>query len=229
MQLPIQKYLKAGVPQGSVLGPLLFLVYINDIVEDMESIARLFADDTSMSLAMENQFLRAQILNRDLGRILVWADKWKVVFNEGKTEMLYFSKRPDQYLPLTFGNTRLEKIDEHKHLGVTLQENCKWDGHIRSVVSKVSMLISCLKSFKYRLCRRTLETMYRSFVLPHFDYADILWDNCTEFLATTLEDLHLEALRTITGSVRGTSHQKLYQESGFCSLKERRRRHKLLV
>lgn len=74
-----------------------------------------------------------------------------------------------------------------------------------------------------------LETMYKSFIMPHFDYADIIWDNCTETQSNMLENLHLEAIRIIIGGVRGTSHQKLYEESGFCTLKERRRRHKLLM
>ena len=69
--------------------------------------------------------------------------------------------------------------------------------------------------------------MYKSFILPLFDYADIIWDNCTNTQSNMLEN-HLEAIRIITGSVRGTSHQKLYNESGFCTLKERRKRHKLI-
>mgnify|MGYP006286749693 CR=1 FL=1 len=70
--------------------------------------------------------------------------------------------------------------------------------------------------------------MYKSFILPHFDYADVIWDNCTEEQANSLENLHLEALRIIVGAIRGTSHQKLYEESGFCPLKERRKRHKIV-
>ena len=70
--------------------------------------------------------------------------------------------------------------------------------------------------------------MYKSFILPIFDYADVIWNNCTNKLSTSLEKLHLEAIRIITGAVRGTSHTKLYQESGFCPLKERRKRHKLI-
>ena len=69
--------------------------------------------------------------------------------------------------------------------------------------------------------------MYKSFILPHFDYADIMWDNCTETQSNLLENMHLEAVRIIIGAVKGTNHQQLYKESGFCSVKERRRRHKL--
>ena len=72
--------------------------------------------------------------------------------------------------------------------------------------------------------------MYKSFILPQFDYADIVWDNCSGTLSNMLENLHLEATRIILGAVRGTSHEKLYKESGFwISIKERRKRHKLLM
>ena len=67
--------------------------------------------------------------------------------------------------------------------------------------------------------------MYRSFILPQLDYADVIWDNCSLKLAEDLESLHLDAVGTIIGAVRGTSHQKLYAESGFTTLRERRFRH----
>ena len=69
--------------------------------------------------------------------------------------------------------------------------------------------------------RSVLDTMYKSFILPQFDYADIVWDSCSGTLSNMLENLHLEAIRIILGTVRGTSHEKLYKESGFCTLKER--------
>ena len=68
--------------------------------------------------------------------------------------------------------------------------------------------------------------MYRSFILPQLDYADVIWDNCSLILAEELESLHLDAIRTIIGAVRGTSHQKLYTESGFTTLRER---HKIIM
>ena len=173
--------------------------------------------------------VRGDILNRDLDKILEWSQKWKVTFNEAKTELLNFTRGAAPTSPIMFGSTNVEGKEGHKHLGVIFQSDCKWDTHIKTIASKVNMLISCLKSYKYRLSRRSLETMYKSFILPHLDYADVVWDNCTEFLSNTLECLHLEALRIITGSVKGTSHLKLYEESGFCSLQERRRRHKLLT
>ena len=70
--------------------------------------------------------------------------------------------------------------------------------------------------------------MYKPFIFPHFDYADVIWDNCTDTPSKMLENPHLEAIRIIMGGIRGTSHRKLYEESGFCTLKERIKRHKFL-
>ena len=89
--------------------------------------------------------------------------------------------------------------------------------------------VSCLKSYKYRLNRRSLEIMYKSFILPHFDYADVVWDNLTQRQIQDLEEIQLEALRTIIGTVRGTGHDVMYEESGLIPLRIRRERRKLIL
>lgn len=224
------KPISAGVPQGSVLGPLLFLIYINDIVDDIDSAVKLFADDTSIYLGLDDSAERTRLLNSDLKKIINWSKKWKVVFNPAKTKLMTFSNRrqPDT-LPLLFGQEILVETNMHKHLGVILQNNGRWENHIDSLISKTRILIACLRSYKYKFSRKSQKTIYTSFILPHLDYADVIWDNCTDRLSNELESLHLDALRTIVGAVRGTSHIKLYNESGFMSLTERRRRHKLIM
>ena len=97
------------------------------------------------------------------------------------------------------------------------------------LIAKCRCQVACLRSFKYRLSRKALETMYRSFIVPQLHYADVIWDNCSLKLAEELESLHFDAIRTIIGAVRGTSHQKLYTESGFTTLRERRFRHKIIM
>ena len=90
------------VPQGSVLGPLLFLIFINDIVNDTQSVFELFADDTSMSLALKTANVRADIMNSELQKINHWVKKWKVKFNEEKTKLLNCIRDQNLVLPLKF-------------------------------------------------------------------------------------------------------------------------------
>ena len=142
---------------------------------------------------------------------------------------MLFKKDNHPVYPLSFGNCVLEDKECHKHLVLIFQSNCKWEKHIISIIRNVTLPISCLRSFKYKLCRKALDITYKAFILPQFDYADLVWDNCAGTLSNMLKNLRLEAIRIILGAVRGTSHEKLYKESRFCSLKERRKRHKLFM
>ena len=134
----------------------------------------LSADDSSLSLALNNPNSPAEILNHDLENINEWAKNIKVRFNEEKTEQLNLTRGQNQNQQLTFGSTTLKETPSHKHLEIILQNNCRWDEHIRSVINETSMLISCLRSYKYKISRKALETIYKSFIFPLFDYADIV-------------------------------------------------------
>ena len=174
-----------------------------------------------MYLCLENPHIWAEHLNNDLEKIMQWANKWKIKFNARKTELMNIS--------LNFGRTILEDTHSHKHLGIIFQNNCKWEGYIEMLIAKCRCQVACLRSFKYRLSRKALETMYMSFVLTQLDYADVIWDNCGLKFAENLKSLHLDAIRTIIGAVRGAGHQKLYTESGFTTLRETRFRHKIIM
>ena len=115
----------AGVPQGSVLGPVLFLIYINDIIENIDSIIKLFVADTSMYSFIIDTILQSQVLNYDLQKIDTWAKKWKVNFNQTKTELMILTREMNPNIPaLFFDNIQLNPTESHKHLGVTIQNDC---------------------------------------------------------------------------------------------------------
>ena len=130
--------IKAGVPQGSILGPLLFLVYINDIVENIHSSIRLFADDASLYIIVDDPIDSANQLNNDLQTIHLWAKTWLVTFNPAKSESVIFSrKRNKPYHPRVFMNqTEIEEVTSHKHLGVVFPNDCTWHEHLDYIKSK---------------------------------------------------------------------------------------------
>ena len=108
-----------GYPQGSVLGPLLFLLYINDIADSLTSFTRLFADDTSLSYSSQNLNEIENTINRDLQNISSWSRKWLITFNPNKTNVLFFSNIYNNVdLNFLFDDKRLFPVSEHRHLGV---------------------------------------------------------------------------------------------------------------
>ena len=118
--------IRAGVPQGSILGPLLFLVYINDIVEDIGSHIRLFTDDTSLFIIVDDPVTSAVRLNTDLEKISRWAITWLVIFNPTKSESFFASRNINRpvHPPLYMQNVQIEEVECHKHLGVCLSNDC---------------------------------------------------------------------------------------------------------
>ena len=108
---------KAGVPQGSWLGHILFIIYINDTIKDIESDILIFADDTSLMASGSDPAETANELNRDLLTISAWATKWKVTFNDKKSRDIIFSNKCLNNSPtLTFGETYIERVNTHKHI-----------------------------------------------------------------------------------------------------------------
>ncbi len=107
--------IKAGVPQGSILGPLLFLVFINDIVNDLGATVRLFADDTSLYIIVENPQTASTILNDDLNKIHSWAQSWLVTFNPAKTETLLLSRKrnTNNHPTLYMNRTPIKEVTTH--------------------------------------------------------------------------------------------------------------------
>ena len=115
------------MPQGSRLGPLLFIIYINDIVQDIESEIMIFADDTTLLAHGSDPAETTSQLNRDLTKIAEWAAKWKVTFNAGKSkDMIFTNKLLNNSPPLKFNGENIERVNTHKHLGVHLKSNLMW-------------------------------------------------------------------------------------------------------
>ena len=210
----------AGVPQGSILGPLLFLLYINDILNVIGSNIRLFADDTSLFIIVEDPLTAAGSLNTDLDRISEWAATWLVSFNPDKTESLLISRKVNRpyHPPLCMQDYQNTEVESHKHLGLYLSNDCSWHKHIDYITKKAWYRINILRKIKFRLDRKSLETIYIAFIRPLLEYGDIIWDNCTQLEKIELDKIQNDAARIATGRTKLVSIDALYKEIGWETL-----------
>ncbi|MCG8113032.1 MAG: reverse transcriptase domain-containing protein [Candidatus Thiodiazotropha taylori] len=221
--------IKAGVPQGSILGPLLFLLYINDIVEDINSSIRLFADDTSLYVIVEKPDQAAHQLNSDLSKVHQWATKWLVTFNPAKSESITFTRKRHKpfHPPVLMNQTQINEVGSHKHLGLIFTSDCTWHEHLEYIKSKAWTRINVMRKHKFILDRKSLQTIYISFIRPLLEYADVVWDNCTQYEVNELEKIQNEAARIVTGATKLVSIDALRSETGWETLSSRRKKHKL--
>ena len=203
--------IESGVPQGSVLGPLLFLICINYLESNIKSNIKFFTDDTMLFSAVKDPLISANDLNHDLDTICGWAHQWKLEFNPGAmkqaNEVLFSCKKSIPYHPrLTFNRSVITKVNEQKHLGI----------------------INHLSSF---LPMNSLDQMYKALVRSHLDYCDIIYhipskqNQLGEILNTLMEKagkIQYQAALDITGAWQGSSRSNLYDELGWESLSDRR-------
>ena len=219
---------KAGVPQGLILGPLLFLIYIKNLPNDLNSNVKLFAEDTSLFSVVHNITGSAILLNSDLFKINEWALQWKMSFNpdpikQGQ-EIMFSRKTSKRNHPgLMFNNNIVNLTTNHKHLGMLFDSKLSFDENLKSVLKKISQTVGLLQKFQGILPRTSLITICKSFARPHLDYGDILYDHkFNESFHQRIESVQYNAAIAITGAIRGTSSEKLYQELGLESLRSRR-------
>jgi hypothetical protein len=219
----------AGVPQGSILGPLLFLVFINDITANIESDIHLFADDTSLMDIIDNYALTYAKLNRDLHRLSLWSKRWLVTFNPSKTVYLQISRKlfPSPKPILRLNGQIINEVKTHKHLGLTFNTTLTWTDHIGNLVSKSSQCIGLLRRISRDVPRQCLEILYKAMIRPLLEYADVVFDGCSDTNAQRLESTQRQAALTCTGAYKHTSHTKLLQELGWTDLALRRKHHRL--
>ena len=175
--------ISAGVPQGSILGPLMFLIYINDIVSNIHSCVNLFADDTSLYMIVNSPDQTATLMQADIDRINTWAQQWLVTFNPSKSESLIISRKLNKPIhpPLTMQNVTIPEVCVHKHLGLHLTNDCSWHEHIAHIKDKAWTRINIMRRLKHTLDRKALEVIYCSFIRPILEYSDVVFDNCCQF------------------------------------------------
>ena len=171
----------AGAPQGALIGPLLFVIYINDLPNELKSNVKLFADDTSLFTVVKDKNESANILQNDLQSISTWAYNWKVLFKPDSSKpaqgVLFSGKKEIQVHPIiSVNNVQVERVSYQKHLGILLDEKLNFKKHIDSAISKVNKCISVIKKLRHNLPRKSLVTIYKASLRRLIYYGDITHD-----------------------------------------------------
>ena len=161
---------ESGVPQGSVLGPLLYLIYINDLERNIKSNIKFFADDTMLFSIVKDPTISASDLNHDLNIIFQWAHQWKMEFNPDPTkqapEVLFSCKKYSPNHPkLIFNGTDVATVNEQKHLGLILDSRLIFERHINEKIMKAKKNLGIIKYLSNFLPLKTLDQIYKALII----------------------------------------------------------------
>ena len=220
----------SGVPQGSVLGPCLFLYFINDLPTTLTSKVRLFADDTLVYLTVRSEE-DARCLQDDLDRIEDWVKRWMMEFNPTKCQVLRVA-RSRQVINHQYSlcGKNLEICSSTKYLGITVSSNLSWNKQVDEVCAKANSTLAFLRR-NLRIKSPKLKTMaYFTLVRPIIEYAAPVWDPYTQRNIYKIEMVQRRAARFVCGRYHNTSSvSEMLQDLNWPSLQQRREMLRLVL
>lgn len=227
LELPVT----SGVPQGSVLGPLLFLIYINDLPDSVStSTTRLFADDTVLYKRISS-VADATCLQNDLDALQLWEDKWMMEFNPSKCQVLRVTqKRKPLAASYTIHGETLDVVTSAKLLGVTIDSKLNFNDHVSAVSKKACGVRAFLNRNIKTQNRKVKAAAYTSYVRPTVEYASTVWDPHTQKNINKLEQVQRTSARYVTGNYDYTSSvSQMTHDLQWPTLAERRKHSRLTM
>ena len=221
-------HVRSGVPQGSVLGPSLFLFYINDLPTNLTSTVRLFADDTVAYLTIRSDRDHDK-LQSDLDKLAQWEAKWKMEFHPKKCQVMHITRqRKPRISPYTLHGHVLERVDEAKYLGVTVTSDLRWKSHVQNVANKASRSLGFLRRNLRTSSQALKTTAYFTLVRPHLEYACTVWDPYTQQDIKQIEAVQRRAARYVLNRNHATSSVgAMLEQLGWPTLQQRRKQSRL--
>ena len=206
----------AGVPQGSVLSPLLFLIYINHLPDGLTSMCEIFADDTSLFSKVIDKNISNSQLNSGLTKISKWAFQWEISFNPDPNKQgteVRFSNKCDKEncQSLQFNSTDVQIADSQKHSSLILDAKFNFNEHIESKTTECNKIIGLMNKLSLILSGKSLLTIYKSIVRPNLYYADIIYNKpFNESLKRKIEMIQYNAALITTAAFKGSWRDKTY-------------------
>ncbi|MES9905329.1 MAG: reverse transcriptase domain-containing protein [Sedimenticola sp.] len=213
----------SGIPQGSVLGPVLFLIYINDLPNVVENVVKLFADDTKVFTRANSEENKTSLQN-DLDRLSKWSMDWQLLFNASKCKVMHIGNQESNNLYyMTEGDERIEicKVQEEKDLGIIIDNKLKFTKHINESVKKSNRVLGLIqRTFSY-IDKPMFLQLYKTLVRPHLEYGSQAWSVIYKKECITLENVQRRATK-ILRNISEKSYSERLKDLGIPSLEYRR-------
>ena len=209
-----------GVPQGSILGPILFCLFINDLpmhISTSDASCDLFADDSSLHSSHTDPSVIESSLQKCLNDTSDWCTKNHMALNPDKTKSMIISTRQKHQLhfitlTLKINNASIEQVDEHRVLGVIIDNQFKWQSHISYVCKQVARNLFLLKRLSHYVDTPTRKLFYEAHCLSHINYASTIWSGASDVHIQRLTSLHRRAIKLIQPDDNLTTNQKFYDQ-----------------
>jgi len=222
--LSSQRAIDIGVPQGSILGPLLFIIYINDlpnVVPKLKSV--IFADDTTLFLSGKDLSEIECELNSELKKLSQWFESNKLSINIKKTHYMLFSLHknlPSRLIDVKINGTSIERVANTKFLGVYIDEYLNWVPHINHVCKKLRKSVGILKKVKTLLNEKSMATLYYSLLYPYLTYCHLIWGNAASTHLNRITILQKKAIRLICAEDYLAHTDPLFQKTKIIRFQE---------
>ena len=215
-KLSVVGTIQSGVPQGSILGPLLFCIFINDLplhMQDKKVRNSLFADDSSLDTSGKTVNEIEVTLQKSLNDVSGWCKNNLMCLHNEKTKCMVIATRQKHQrsslrLKLDIDSKTVVQVKEHRVLGITIDDEFKWQSHVSNICKTVSKNIFLMSQLKRYVSSQTLNIFYSPHILPHISFSSTVWDGCGETHLNKLNSLHRQAAKLLLPDKNSSTDKK---------------------
>lgn len=217
-----KKSIDIGVPQGSILGPLLFCIFVNDLPATLSCKTTLYADDTALMYSCNNVNEMCNMLNENLSKVDSWLKENKLSLNVSKTKYMVCGTKHciDRFnnMEVKIRNTVIERVESIKYLGVYIDEQLTWDINVTNICKKVSQRIGLISRLRKSVPLNVTKLLATSLVIPYFDYCNLVWYNCLQCSKSKMQVLFNRLARVLLNEGQRAHVSDMFDKLGWMTL-----------